>query len=309
MKYCTHCGKELFDEAIICPGCGVAVESFAEPKKKAKEKKPVNKKKVLITAIAIAAALLLLAGGIVGLSIYTNYAHALQLETQLVGKTYEYKETDAATGDYSKVCWLSFAEGGEYKYEVADFAAEYSEHETGNYSVAINSDGVAEILMDDFAFDCTINENSHGEIEGLSVGYDTYDPIERDPEYALAKWFEGEIFQRRLESNRQEALNFFASTSYWDNGDSFNNLIPIIFKDYDLTCEPVGDSNEEFIIKLSGYYYINKVSLPTITEYGEMTCRMTINPMESAMKIESDDGIVEAMSLYVILSTYGSYGW
>jgi len=22
MKYCVHCGKELFDEAVICPGCG-----------------------------------------------------------------------------------------------------------------------------------------------------------------------------------------------------------------------------------------------------------------------------------------------
>ena len=25
MKYCTHCGKELLDEAVICPGCGCAV--------------------------------------------------------------------------------------------------------------------------------------------------------------------------------------------------------------------------------------------------------------------------------------------
>ena len=25
MKYCSKCGKELFDEAIICPGCGCAV--------------------------------------------------------------------------------------------------------------------------------------------------------------------------------------------------------------------------------------------------------------------------------------------
>lgn len=24
MKYCTHCGKELLDEAVICPGCGCA---------------------------------------------------------------------------------------------------------------------------------------------------------------------------------------------------------------------------------------------------------------------------------------------
>ena len=24
MKYCTYCGKELLDEAVICPGCGCA---------------------------------------------------------------------------------------------------------------------------------------------------------------------------------------------------------------------------------------------------------------------------------------------
>ena len=26
MKYCTHCGKELLDEAVICVGCGCAVK-------------------------------------------------------------------------------------------------------------------------------------------------------------------------------------------------------------------------------------------------------------------------------------------
>lgn len=25
MKYCTHCGKELVDEAVVCVGCGCAV--------------------------------------------------------------------------------------------------------------------------------------------------------------------------------------------------------------------------------------------------------------------------------------------
>ncbi len=25
MKYCTHCGKELLDDAMICTGCGCAV--------------------------------------------------------------------------------------------------------------------------------------------------------------------------------------------------------------------------------------------------------------------------------------------
>lgn len=32
MKYCTHCGNQLLDEAVICPGCGCAVEgsTYAE---------------------------------------------------------------------------------------------------------------------------------------------------------------------------------------------------------------------------------------------------------------------------------------
>ena len=29
MKYCSKCGKELFDEAVICVNCGCAVESSA----------------------------------------------------------------------------------------------------------------------------------------------------------------------------------------------------------------------------------------------------------------------------------------
>ncbi len=27
MKYCTHCGKEILDEAVICVGCGCATEA------------------------------------------------------------------------------------------------------------------------------------------------------------------------------------------------------------------------------------------------------------------------------------------
>ena len=25
MKFCQKCGKEIIDEAVICPGCGCAV--------------------------------------------------------------------------------------------------------------------------------------------------------------------------------------------------------------------------------------------------------------------------------------------
>lgn len=27
MKYCTHCGKEIMDEAVICVGCGCEIKS------------------------------------------------------------------------------------------------------------------------------------------------------------------------------------------------------------------------------------------------------------------------------------------
>ena len=30
MKYCTHCGKELMDEAVICVGCGCAVDGHTK---------------------------------------------------------------------------------------------------------------------------------------------------------------------------------------------------------------------------------------------------------------------------------------
>lgn len=39
MKYCTHCGKELLDEAVICVGCGCAV---AETKTKTVNKQALD---------------------------------------------------------------------------------------------------------------------------------------------------------------------------------------------------------------------------------------------------------------------------
>lgn len=34
MKYCSKCGNELLDEAVICPKCGCPTESTEKPKKK-----------------------------------------------------------------------------------------------------------------------------------------------------------------------------------------------------------------------------------------------------------------------------------
>ena len=32
MKYCTHCGKELVDEAVVCPGCGCGAGTISKVK-------------------------------------------------------------------------------------------------------------------------------------------------------------------------------------------------------------------------------------------------------------------------------------
>ena len=31
MKFCSKCGKELLDDAVICPGCGCSVGKLSEP--------------------------------------------------------------------------------------------------------------------------------------------------------------------------------------------------------------------------------------------------------------------------------------
>ena len=32
MKFCQHCGKEIMDEAVICPGCGCSVQATNDAK-------------------------------------------------------------------------------------------------------------------------------------------------------------------------------------------------------------------------------------------------------------------------------------
>lgn len=38
--YCKHCGKELSDEAVMCPNCGTPTMHRAQPKKSAAESEP-----------------------------------------------------------------------------------------------------------------------------------------------------------------------------------------------------------------------------------------------------------------------------
>ena len=43
MKYCSHCGAEIMEEAVICPKCGCAVAGGVLDQKKAEVKKEEHK--------------------------------------------------------------------------------------------------------------------------------------------------------------------------------------------------------------------------------------------------------------------------
>lgn len=32
MKYCTHCGQQVHDDAVVCVNCGCSVQSSVQPK-------------------------------------------------------------------------------------------------------------------------------------------------------------------------------------------------------------------------------------------------------------------------------------
>ena len=66
MKYCSKCGNELFDEAVICPSCGCPVEGASQPNSSTQS--PETKKtlrtvaKVFMLISLISSALALIAG-------------------------------------------------------------------------------------------------------------------------------------------------------------------------------------------------------------------------------------------------------
>ena len=93
MKYCTKCGKELFDEAVICPGCGCAVEA-PEAKNteqvKSGQKNVNGKKSRLKIALIIAASVVLLIGIVTGGIFLQYHIRSEAVKDQLAGKTFSY---------------------------------------------------------------------------------------------------------------------------------------------------------------------------------------------------------------------------
>ena len=55
MKYCSKCGNELFDEAVICPKCGCATGDVTKAKAKTNnpDQRQINKNQILGASLII----------------------------------------------------------------------------------------------------------------------------------------------------------------------------------------------------------------------------------------------------------------
>ena len=86
--YCSICGKEISDEAVICPGCGCMVKNT--PVKRAVPTLSNSEKKTQISLIL----------GIVGIVfawLFALVGHITSIVGVVIGIK-EYKETDKMTG-------------------------------------------------------------------------------------------------------------------------------------------------------------------------------------------------------------------
>ena len=85
MKFCTKCGKQIMDQAIVCPGCGCLVEKnstvFAPSANESKTQ----------------ASLILGIVGIVFAWIFALIGHITSIVGIVIGIK-EYKKTDKITG-------------------------------------------------------------------------------------------------------------------------------------------------------------------------------------------------------------------
>ena len=55
MKFCSKCGNELFDEAVVCPKCGCATGDVKQGKAKSnsQNQKQVNKNQAMGAALIL----------------------------------------------------------------------------------------------------------------------------------------------------------------------------------------------------------------------------------------------------------------
>jgi len=123
MKYCSKCGKELMDEAVICTGCGCPVQPQSQPKPQRKEVPLDDMVKGAATTNIIAAIILAL-GVCCALLVNGWVGAALCLAAEVVALVPNSKLQKALKRNYSALDKKAFKEAG--KKDIKELKAKYS---------------------------------------------------------------------------------------------------------------------------------------------------------------------------------------
>lgn len=298
MSFCPKCGEELQQGAAFCMKCGTKA---APPKK---ERKPVNRKKLILTCVIVGAVLLLTAGGLLTFRLVQNNMLAAQLEAELART--RYKESITIGENSFSETWITFQNETEYTYEnVLDNMSQPHKME-GEYHVEVGLDGEPVLYLGGSEY--RLNVSYDGTIESIeSVASSSEFSKTTMTTAGLDRWFENYKKEKKKEQDKEQAVNMVMSCQFWNFSYTFGELIPIVFKNYTVSCEASGTSSDVFRVTVSGEYYFNKVDLPTLTRTGSVTIEVTNGLEETSLRVISDDGIMDAMEIYGILTTYGGY--
>ncbi len=96
MKFCTKCGKELLDEAMVCPACQTPQADQKNDLKKHGSNKSI--KRIIIISICVISAILLIVGGV-----FLYRANRIsQIKEDLAKQTFRYMEISTYIHSYSE---------------------------------------------------------------------------------------------------------------------------------------------------------------------------------------------------------------
>lgn len=121
MKYCTHCGNALDDNAQICMSCGCPVENAAVPSAFSPAPTPVAKKDFLTKLttkhwIIIAVSIVVLIGLIVGGIFLGREIKKQEIIKLLDGKTFTYSESYYSGFTIKRIKFISKNKADYYYY-------------------------------------------------------------------------------------------------------------------------------------------------------------------------------------------------
>lgn len=174
MKFCEKCGKELFDEAVICPGCGCPAQATECTIPKKPREKMKKKTKILIIVSAIVAFLILVAVILFAprnlkLNNFTQKPNQVQalvtfgLPTNTEGDEWIYRdikihgiEVDMLTIDFKDDVYQILDIEGSYElYDMIDRKCDYKKDLAGIYDIYSYKDAI--ITTDGWWFEIEVD--------------------------------------------------------------------------------------------------------------------------------------------------------